>query len=61
MAALRDFEVLHACLLAVPDGLETGVDHGLACGPAIEWGHDASTDGRQGITVSKAMVHETGL
>ena len=57
----RTSKVLHSCLLAEPDGLENGVDHGLERGPAIEWGHDASTRGRPGITVSKAVVHETGL
>ena len=30
VAALWDFEVLHSCLLAVPDALEIRVDHGLA-------------------------------
>ena len=58
---LWDFVVLHSGLPAEPDGLENGVDHGLERGPAIEWGHDASIQGRPGITVSKAMVHETGL
>ena len=61
VAALWDFEVLHSCLAAVPDGLEIGVDHGLERGPAIGWGHDASTHKHPGITVSKAMVHETVL
>ena len=58
VAALWDFEVLHSCLVAVPDGLEIGVDHGLECGPALEWGHEASTQEHAGITVSMAMVHE---
>ena len=40
VAALWDFEVLHSCLLAVPDRLQIGVDHGLERGPALEWGHD---------------------
>ena len=60
-AALWDFEVLHSGLPAEPDGLENGVDHGLERGPAIEWGHDASTHRHPGITVSKAVVHGTGL
>ena len=47
--------------MAVPDGLESGVDHGLERGPAIEWGHDASAPQHPGITVSKAAVHETDL
>ena len=51
VAALWDFELLHSCLLAVPDGLEIGVDHGLERGPAIEWGHDASTHGCPGIII----------
>ena len=59
VAVLWDFEVLHSCLVAVLDGLESGVDHGLERGPAIEWGHDASTHQHPGITVSKAAVHET--
>ena len=42
VAALWDFKVLHSRLLAEPDDLENGVDHGLERGPAIEWGHDAS-------------------
>ena len=53
--------MLHSCLVAVPEGLEIGVDHGLERGLAIEWGHDASTHEHQGITVSKAVVHETVL
>ena len=53
--------MLHSCLVAVPDGLEIGVDHGLERGPAIEWGHDASTHKHPGIIVSKAVVHETHL
>ena len=53
--------MLHSCLVAVPDGLESGVDHGLDRGPAIEWGHDARAHQHLGITVSKAVVHETGL
>ena len=59
VAALWDFEVLHSCLLAVPDGLEIGVDHGPECGPALEWGHGASIPGTASITVSMAMFHET--
>ena len=58
---LGDFEALHSGLPAEPDGLENGVDHGLERGPAIEWGHDASTHEHPGITVSKAVVYETGL
>ena len=61
VAALWDFEVLHSCLLAVPDGLEIGVAHGLERGPALEWGHDASIHGHAGITVSMAMFQETRL
>ena len=61
VAALWDFEVLHSCLLAVPDGLEVGVDHGLERGPALEWGHGASIQGHAGITVSMALFHETRL
>ena len=51
------FEVLPSRLLAQPDGLENGVDHGLERGPAIEWGHDESIHGRPGITVSAALLH----
>ena len=57
VAALWDFEVLHSCLLAVPDGLEIGVDHGLERGPAIEWGHDESIHGCPGITVSATLFY----
>ena len=57
VAALRDFEVLHSGLLAEPHGLEHGEDHGLKRGPAIEWGHDESFRGRQGITVSAALFY----
>ena len=53
--------MLHSCLLAVPDGLEIGVDHRLEGGPALEWGHDNRTHGHAGITVSMAMFHETRL
>ena len=53
--------MLHSCLVAVPDGLEIGVDHGLERGPAIEWGHDADTHGGAGITVSMAMFCKTDL
>ena len=59
VAALWDFEVLHSCLLAMPDGVEVGMDHGLERGPAIEWGHDVSNRGRAGITVSMATLDET--
>ena len=38
VAAWRDFEVLHSCLLAVPHGCQTEVDHGLERGPAIVFG-----------------------
>ena len=58
---LWDFEMLHSCLLAVPDGLKIGVDHGLERGPALEWGHDASIHEHTGITVSMAVFHETRL
>ena len=61
VAALWDFEVLHSCLLAVPDGLEIGVDHGLERGPALEWGHDASIHGHAGMNVSMAAFYETRL
>ena len=61
VAALRNIKVLHSCPLAVPDGLEIGVDHGLEPGAALEWGHDASIHGHAGITVSMAMTHETHL
>ena len=61
VAALWDFEVLHSGLPAEPDGLESGVDHGLERGPAIEWGHDASAHQHPGITVARAAVHETDL
>ena len=61
VAALWDSEVLHSCLLAVPDGLETEVDHGLERGPALEWGHGASIHEHAGITVSMAMFHEMRL
>ena len=61
VAAWWDFEVLHSCPLAVPDGVEIGVDHGLERGPAIEWGHDTNTHGRARITVSMAMSRETDL
>ena len=62
VAALWDFEVSHSCLLAVPDGLEIGVDHGLERGPALEWGHDASIHGHAGITVLiMSMFHEMRL
>ena len=61
VAALWHFELLHSCLLAVPHGLEIGVDHGLERGPALEWGHDASIHGCAGITVSMAMFDETNL
>ena len=61
VAALGDIEVLHSCLVAVPDGLKIGVDHRLERGPAIEWGHDASTHGHPGITVSKATVHGSSV
>ena len=61
VAALRNIKVLHSCPLAVPDGLEIGVDHGLERGPALEWGHDASIHGRAGITVSLGMPHEINL
>ena len=57
VAALWDFEVLHSCSLAVPDGLEIGVDHGLERGPAIEWGHDEGIHGHPGITVSAALFY----
>ena len=53
--------MLHSCLVDVQGGLEIGVDHGLERGPAIEWGHDASTHEHPGIIVSKAVVHETDL
>ena len=56
VAALWDFEVLHSGLLAKPDGIENGVDHGLERGPAIEWGHDESIHRRPGITVSAALL-----
>ena len=59
VAALWDFEVLHSCLLAMPNGLKIGMDHGLERGPAIEWGHDASNHGHAGITVSMATLDET--
>ena len=59
VAALWGSEVLHSCLLAVPDVLEIGVDHGLERGPAIEWGHEASFHGRSGMTVSRAVGHES--
>ena len=52
---------MHSCLGALPDGLEIGVDHGLERGPAIEWGHEASSHEHLGITRSKAVVHETIL
>ena len=55
VAAFWDLDVLHSCVLAVPDGLEIGVVLGLESGPAIEWGHDVSTHGRPRITVSMAM------
>ena len=58
---LWDFEVLHSCLVAVPDGLESGVDHGLERGPALEWGHDASIHEHAVITVSMAVLHEMRL
>ena len=61
VAALWDFKVLHSCSLAVPDGLEIGVDHGLERGPALEWGHDASIHEDAGISVSMAMFHEMRL
>ena len=61
VAALRNIKVLHSCPLAVPDGLEIGVDHGLERGPALEWGHDASIHGHAGITVSTSMFHKTRL
>ena len=61
VAALWDFEMLHSCLFAVPNGLEIGVDRGLERGPALEWGRDASTHGRAGITVSRAMFQKTNL
>ena len=61
VAALWDFEVLHSRLLAVPDGLENRVDHGLERGPAIEWGHDASIHEHAGITVSMAVFHKMRL
>ena len=53
--------MLHSYLLAAPDGLEIGVDHGLERGPALEWGHDASILGHARITVSMAMFHDTRL
>ena len=56
---LGGFEVLHSCLLAMPNGLKIGMDHGLERGPAIEWGHDASNHGHAGITVSMATLDET--
>ena len=61
VAALRNIKVLHSCPLAVPDGLEIGVDHGLERGPALEWGQDASTHGHAGFFVSMAVFHETRL
>ena len=61
VAALRDFKVLHSYLLAKPDGIENGVDHGLERGPAIEWGQDANTHGRAGITVSMAVFRKRDL
>ena len=57
---LRDFEVLHSGLLAEPDGLEKGVDHGLERGPAIERG-DESIHRRPGITVPTAWFYEMVL
>ena len=47
VAALWDFDVLHSGLLAEPDGLENGADHGLERGPAIEWGHEASMEAQE--------------
>ena len=58
---LWDFEVLHACLLAEPDGPENGVDHGLEHGPTIKWGHDESIHGRSEITVSTTLFYEMVL
>ena len=48
--------MLHSGLPAEPDGLESGVDHGLERGPAIEWGHDESIHRRPGIIVSAALL-----
>ena len=56
---LWDFEVLHSCLLAMPDGFKIGMDHRLERGPAIERGHDASNHGRAGNTASMATLDET--
>ena len=53
--------MLHSGLVALPDGLEIGVDHGLECGPAIEWGHDANTHGRTATTVSMGMFRKADL
>ena len=53
--------MLHSSLIDVPDGLKIGVDHGLERGPALECGHDASTHGRAGITVSMVLFCETRL
>ena len=50
--------MLHSCFVAVPDGLEIGVDRGLERGPALEWGQDASIHGRAWITVSMAVVRK---
>ena len=33
--------------MAVPDGLEIGVGHGLERGPAIEWGHEAPMEAQE--------------
>ena len=61
VAALWDFEVLRSFPLAVPDGLEIGVDHGLERGPALEWGHEAGIHGHAELTVSMVVCHERSL
>ena len=61
VAALWDFEVLHSCLLSLPDGLENGVGDVFKSGPAIEWGYDESIHGRPGITVPTEWFYEMVL
>ena len=61
VAALWDFDVLHSGLLAEPDDLENGADHGLERGPAIEWGHASGIHGCPGITVSAALFYRMVL